>query len=117
MALHVNWHASWIAVYVNDHGLGEYLVPLGLVLEGLLGISCIRQASRESGALNRQQSVGLVKRSLVMDGLPRSSSVNSVKMAQQKGSSDYEGRLRGTLGSKLLLISLFRFRRSHRDKW
>ena len=31
MASRVNWHASWIAVYVNDHGLGEYLVPLGLV--------------------------------------------------------------------------------------
>ena len=91
MALHVNWHASWIAVYVNDQGLSEYLGPLGLVSGGLLGISCIKHASRESGVLNRQQSVGLVKRSLVMDGLPRSSSVNSVKMAQQKGSSEHEG--------------------------
>ncbi|NDG91566.1 MAG: hypothetical protein EBY55_00255 [Gammaproteobacteria bacterium] len=37
MASRVNWHASWIAVYVNDHGLGEYLVPLGLVSGGSTG--------------------------------------------------------------------------------
>jgi hypothetical protein len=36
MASRVNWHASWIAVYVNDHGLSEYLGPRGLASGGHL---------------------------------------------------------------------------------
>ena len=33
----MSWHASWIAVYVIDQGLSEYLGPLGLVSGGPTG--------------------------------------------------------------------------------
>ena len=54
-------------------------------------ISCIRQASRESGALNPQESVGPVKGSLVMGSSLITSLVNSVNMAQQKPARTMRG--------------------------